>query len=100
MGHNTDFVTRIANNVLYILTDGQVAEFITLAERYGELDGEIVYYYATHFAEVGRSLTDAQREGLWSIRDLEDYPCNGAYLYSENIDMPEIGDTGFLFDQP
>ncbi len=72
---------------------------LSLAERYGELDGEIVYYYATHFTDVDRMLTSTQKDELMSIHDLDDFPCSGAYLYSENIDMPEIEDTDFLFDQ-
>ena len=31
MGHNTSFLTRIANNVLYILNDSQLAQLKTLA---------------------------------------------------------------------
>lgn len=31
MGHNTSFLTRVANNVLYILTDAQLGELKTLA---------------------------------------------------------------------
>ncbi len=66
-------------------------------QRYGELDGEIVFLYSTVFAEVGQTLSDQQMAELMIIRDLDDFPCSGAYLYSENIEMPEIGDTDFLF---
>jgi hypothetical protein len=31
MGHNTSFLTRVANNVIYILTDDQLAQLSTLA---------------------------------------------------------------------
>jgi hypothetical protein len=31
MGHNTSFLTRVANNVIYILTDSQLAQLATLA---------------------------------------------------------------------
>ncbi len=31
MGHNTSFLTRVANNVIYILTDSQLAQLETLA---------------------------------------------------------------------
>ena len=30
MGHNTSFLTRIANNVIYILNDSQFAQLVTL----------------------------------------------------------------------
>ncbi|MBN2561423.1 MAG: hypothetical protein JXQ75_10885 [Phycisphaerae bacterium] len=47
---------------------------LRLAERYGDLDGEIVYYYATHFSDVSRTLTSAQEDELMSIRGLEEFP--------------------------
>ncbi len=31
MGHNTSFLTRVANNVIYILTDAQLAKLVQLA---------------------------------------------------------------------
>ena len=31
MGHNTSFLTRIANNVIYLLTDSQLAQLVALA---------------------------------------------------------------------
>jgi hypothetical protein len=68
-----------------------------LAEEYGRLDGEIAYNYAVNFAEVEATLTDAQRDEMVELRDLEDYPCSGAYLFSESIGMPEIINTDFLF---
>lgn len=85
-----------------LLTQDSIDEetVLSLAERYGELDGEIVYYYATHFAEVDQSLTSEQRAQLMELRDLEGFPCAGAYLYSEKIEMPEIMNTDFLFGAP
>ncbi len=70
---------------------------LALAHRYGELDGEISWYYATHFAQIGRTLTARQRQTLMNLRDLSDYACTGAYLYSEPIPMPDIPDSDFLF---
>ena len=70
---------------------------IALAKRYGELDGEISYWYATRFAEVGKSLTAEQKKALLKLRNLDSkYTCKGAYLYSEPIAMPEIRNTDFL----
>jgi hypothetical protein len=71
----------------------------SLSAEYGELDGEISYYYATAFAEVAETLTSAQMSKLIEIRDLTNYPCEEGkiYLYSEKIDMPEIRNTDFLF---
>ena len=71
---------------------------LTLAARYGELDGKISYYYATHFAEVAGTLTSEQQEQLMQLRGLEEFSCDGAYLYSEKIAMPEIMNTDFLFE--
>ena len=70
---------------------------MALGSRYGELDGEISYYYATHFAEVAETLTAEQKVELMKLRNLEDFPCTGAFLYSERINMPDIIDTDFLF---
>jgi hypothetical protein len=72
---------------------------LALARRYGELDGEISWYYATHFAKVGRSLDSTQKLALIKLRDLAEYKCDGAYLYSERIPLPAIPDTDFLFIQ-
>lgn len=68
-----------------------------LSKRYGELDGEIAYYYATHFANIYKSLSNAQKEQLIALRNLDGFTCQGAFLYSKNIDMPEIRNTDFLF---
>ena len=68
-----------------------------LAKRYGELDGELIYYYATYFAQVYSTLSSEQKARLTALRNLDDFSCSGAYLYSENIGMPEIEDTDFLF---
>ncbi|WP_319550350.1 hypothetical protein [Desulfogranum marinum] len=70
---------------------------LAMSGRYGELDGEISYYYATHFADVYKSLNDAQKKQLTSLRNLDEFTCKGAFLYSKNIAMPEIKNTDFLF---
>ena len=69
----------------------------SLSARYGELDGEISFLYATHFAEVGKTLTSAQNEKLQDLRNLDGYTCEGAYLYSQQIAMPADIPTDFLF---
>lgn len=43
MGHDTDFLTRAANNVIYILTDDQMAQLVTLASA--QLDNVNLYAY-------------------------------------------------------
>lgn len=71
----------------------------SLAIQYGEYDGELIYYYATHFAEVGETVTDSQMEDLIALRDLEDYPCPDGYMYvySEREPYSEPLDSDFLF---
>ncbi len=74
------------------------AKVMTLAKRYGELDGEISYWYATRFAQVAQSLTPDQKQTLLKLRNLDaKYTCKGAYLYSQAIPMPDIPNTDFLF---
>ncbi len=74
---------------------------MALSRRYGELDGEISYFYATAFARVARTLTDDQKKTLLKLRNLDPkFTPKGAYLYSAPIDMPTIPNTGFLFAKP
>ncbi|KYC52087.1 MAG: hypothetical protein AMQ22_00991 [Candidatus Methanofastidiosum methylothiophilum] len=42
-GHSTDFVTNCANNVLYILNDGQKSQMIALAKTQASLVNEYAY---------------------------------------------------------
>jgi Spy/CpxP family protein refolding chaperone len=69
----------------------------TLSARYGELDGEISYLYATHFADVGTTLTDDQKTKMVALRNLDGYRCEGAYLYSQPVSMPRDIPVNFLF---
>ncbi len=76
---------------------------MALMGEYGELDGAIIHMYATAFSEVADTLTADQMTELAALRSqsdgdvYNDYPCSGAYLYSENIAMPSIPNTDFLF---
>ena len=68
--------------------------------RYGELDGEISYYYARAFSEVAKTLTASQKQTLLRLRNLDaKYTCRGAYLYSNPIAMPKLPNTDFLFTE-
>ena len=74
---------------------------MTLSKRYGELDGEIAYFYATAFAKVAKTLTPDQKKTLLKLRNLDDkFTCKGAFLFSEAIAMPQIPNTDFLFVAP
>ena len=73
------------------------AKVRALSRRYGELDGEISYLYATAFAAVGRTLTARQKVLLAGMRAKNPTAPKGPFLYSSPIRMPRIGNTDFLF---
>ncbi len=74
------------------------ANVIALSEQYGQLDGEIAYYYATRFSQVGQSLDSSQQARLSTLADSLGYTTPpGAFLYSQPIAMPSIINTDFLF---
>jgi phosphatidylethanolamine-binding protein (PEBP) family uncharacterized protein len=74
---------------------------LALSKRYGELDGEISYLYATAFSQVAKTLTADQKKTLLKLRNLDaKFACKGAYLYSRAIEMPELPNTDYLFFAP
>jgi hypothetical protein len=75
------------------------AAVLALAMKYGQLDGELVYNYATAFVEVSQTLSANQQASLMALRTqlLGNLSPSGAFLYSEPIPMPEIPDSDFLF---
>ena len=77
------------------------AAVLDLMEKYGEHDGEIIYLYATAFADVAATLSSDQWTELHAMRDeiLQDEPSvpAGAFLYSAPIEMPSIPNSDFLF---
>jgi len=87
------------------------AAVLAFSERYGEIDAEIVKLYVTAFEAVYDDLTAEQINVLWDLRQGPSElnlsagfgdPCSLtpddlAYLYSREIDMPEVEDTDFLF---
>ena len=71
---------------------------IALSQRYGELDGELSYYYATTFTQVWNSLSADQKTNLTQLAsDLGYVIPGGGFLYSQPIDMPTIENTDFMF---
>ena len=88
----------ISTELRKLLTQGTAdkALVLSLSKRYGQLDGELSYYYATRFAEVGKSLTGSQRAALVKLRNLSTTP-HGAFLYSDPIPAPKIPNTDYLF---
>lgn len=74
------------------------ATILLQSENYGRYDGEIIYLYATRFAQVYQSMTPSQKSQLKALADGLGYvPAAGAFLYSRPIPMPEIGDTDRFF---
>lgn len=76
---------------------------LRLMERYGELDGELVYRYAVAFSQVYQSLSATQQTTLTQMRvDLLGPLAlpSGAFQYSQAIPMPAIANTDFLFAVP
>ncbi len=70
---------------------------LALSKRYGELDGEMSYLYATAFAKVGKTLTAQQKAKLARMRTSNPSDPKGPFLYSTPINMPKIENTDFLF---
>lgn len=101
---------EISTMLRNFLTGGTVAEdtIINLARQYGELDGEISYYYATNFSAVGTTLTTAQKATLTALRKTAtaetggtpdyDSSCGNGYLYSAALKTPPtVMNTDFMF---
>jgi phosphatidylethanolamine-binding protein (PEBP) family uncharacterized protein len=71
---------------------------LAIGRRYGELDGEVSWMYATAFAKVNRMLMDEQRAAMKKLRNLDGYQSAPAYLYSSPMQtLPAIPNTDFLF---
>jgi hypothetical protein len=75
------------------------AKIVALSRRYGELDGELSYVYATRFVEVARTLSPEQARRLMALRNLDGYACRGAYVYSEPARWPDGVNSDALFTQ-
>lgn len=71
---------------------------LSLSEDYGRDDGEIIYLYATHFAQTYQSMSVSQKEQLETLAgELGYIDPSGAFLYSEPVAMPEIENTDHFF---
>jgi len=72
-----------------------------LGRRYGELDGQASYLYASAFARVGRTLTASQKGALVKLRNLDGYTSAPAYIYSDPIpDNLAVPTTDHFFFPP
>jgi Spy/CpxP family protein refolding chaperone len=86
------------------LLDGKTpdrARVLALGRRYGELDGEMSWYYATAFAKINRTLTAEQRGALIKLRNLEGYKSAPYYIYSKpSQDLSVLNNTEIFFVNP
>jgi Spy/CpxP family protein refolding chaperone len=73
------------------------AKVLALSTRYGELDGNLSYFYATTFAKVGQTLTPRQKQTLLAMRTADPTEPKGPFLYSSPISTPRIDDTDQFF---
>ena len=74
---------------------------VELGRRYGELDGEMSWYYTMAFSRINGTLTDRQRSELKKLRNLEGYESAAYYIYSRGVDSPpELGDVNPFFFAP
>jgi Spy/CpxP family protein refolding chaperone len=89
----------IATELRRFLIDdsASIDKVLSLCRHYGELDGELSYFYATHFAEVNKTLTPVQRAALVKLRGLENYKSPPAFIFADAVDLPKIQNTDFLF---
>jgi hypothetical protein len=75
------------------------ANILKLSKRYGELDGEISYFYATAFSQIGKTLTAKQKTDLIKLRNLDNYVLGNdeAFIYADKVKIPEMINTDFFF---
>ncbi len=74
---------------------------LALGRRYGELDGELSWLYATAFAKVNSTLTADQRAALLKLHNTDHYRTAPAYLYSSPMrELPALPDTNHFFFSP
>ncbi len=93
----------IVQELREFLTGGQAdrSKVVSLGRRYGELDGELSYYYAEAFARVNRGLSQQQHGELEELRGLEGYISAPAYIYSEPVrEEILLPDTDHFFFPP
>lgn len=58
-----------------------------LGRRYGQLDGELAWRYATAFSALRRTLKEAQKRAMHALRAQPVQESGHAFLYSDRIPM-------------
>ena len=93
---------KIATELRKFWTQAEINKDSIMAwsAEYGELDAVYIYTMVDHFVSVGRTLTDQQKADLIILRDLDEFPCKAGkvFLYSAEIDEPNVGDTDKFFE--
>jgi hypothetical protein len=89
----------VATELRRFLSGGSADEekVLGLCRHYGELDGELSYFYAIHFAEVNKTLTAEQRAALKKLRGIEGFAAQSPFVYADPIAPPTLPNTDFLF---
>ena len=94
--------TQIATELRKYKSGGSTtqATVTALMRQYGQLDGTIIYNYATNFSAVNKTLTVTQQAQLTALRiqllSSLSLPTT-AYLYAAPISYPTVQNTDFLF---
>jgi len=73
------------------------AKVLALCRHYGELDGELSYFYATHFAAANKTLTTEQHAALKKLRGIEGFVAKYPFVYADPVSSPAIPNSDFLF---
>ena len=89
----------VATELRQFMSGGSASKekVLKLCRHYGELDGELSYHYATHFAEVNKTLTAEQCATLKKLRGIEGFSAKSPFVYADPISSPIIPNTDFLF---
>jgi len=98
-----DVRRAISTELRKFLSGGQAdkEKVLSLGRRYGELDGEMSYYYAMAFAKAAKGLSQAQRDALLKLRNLDGYTSAPAYIYSDPVkDGLTLPETDGFFLKP
>jgi len=89
----------VATELRQFMSGGSASKekVLKLCRHYGELDGELSYHYAIHFAEVNKTLTSEQRAVLKKLRGIEGFSAKSPFVYADPISSPAIPNADFLF---
>ena len=89
----------VATELRQFMTGGSASpdKVRELCRHYGELDGDLSFHYATHFAEVNQTLAPEQRAALKKLRGIGGFSAKNPFVYADPIPLPAMANTDFLF---